>query len=319
MKVGVFTPVVGFMSLEEAVPYLASIGVEALEIGAGGNPGKAHLDPEQLLGNKDKIKAVKDLMKNNNIEIAALSAHGNPVHPNKDIAKRDHYEFMRAVELCEELEVDRIVGFSGCPGDCENSMYPNWVTCAWPDDFSTILNYQWEILIDYWQKTAKEVAAHGAKIAIEMHPGFCVYNPTSMMRLREAVGPVMGTNFDPSHLIWQGVNPTEAIRYLGDAIHHFHAKDTRIDRRNCDINGVLATGSYGDIIERPWVFRTIGYGTDTKNWKDMMSMLNAVGYDRTISIEHEDGLMSAKEGLELAVKFLKDVIIKEKPGTMWWA
>lgn len=320
MKVGVFTPVVGFMPLEEAVPYLASLGVEALEIGAGGTPGK-QLDPEQLLGHKDKIQAVKDLMKNNNVEIAALSAHGNPVHPTKEYADRDHHEFMRAVELAEELEVDTIVGFSGCPGDCPTSQYPNWVTCTWPGDFPKILEYQWEILVDYWQKASAEAASHGIKkIAIEMHPGFCVYNPETMMKLREAVGPIMGANFDPSHLIWQQVNPVEAIRFLGEkgAIHHFHAKDTRINKPDCDINGVLCTGSYGDILTRPWVFRTIGYGSDVKAWKDMMSMLNAVGYDGIVSIEHEDGLMSAREGLEKAVEFLKSIIIKEKPGAMWW-
>ena len=320
MKVGVFTPVLNFMPLEEAVPYLASLGVEALEIGAGGCPGKAHLDPEQLLGNKDKINAVKTLMKENNIEIAALSAHGNPVHPTAEFAKRDHDEFMRAVELCEELEVSKIIGFSGCPGDSEGSKYPNWVTCCWPPDFEEILKYQWEGLMNYWQKTAKDCAAHGVtKIALEMHPGFCVYNPASLLKLREAVGNSIGANFDPSHLIWQGVKPADAIRYLGDAIYHFHAKDTRIDAANTAIHGVLSTASYTDIISRPWSFRTIGYGTDKSSWNDMMSVLSAIGYDDIISIEHEDGLMSPKEGLEKAVSFLKEIIIKEKPGEMWWA
>ena len=320
MKVGVFTPVLNFMPLDEAVPYLASLGIEALEIGAGGCPGKAHLNPEELLGNKDKINAVKTLMKENNIEIAALSAHGNPVHPTTEFAKRDHDEFMRAVELCEELEVSKIIGFSGCPGDSEGSKYPNWVTCCWPPDFEEILKYQWEVLTEYWQKTAKECAAHGVtKIALEMHPGFCVYNPSSLLKLREAVGEAIGANFDPSHLIWQGIVPADAIRYLGDAIYHFHAKDTRIDRANTAVHGVLSTASYTDIISRPWSFRTIGYGSDMSSWNDMMSTLSATGYDDIISIEHEDGLMSPKEGLEKAISFLKQIIIKEKPGEMWWA
>lgn len=320
MKVGVFTPVVNFMTLEEAVPYLASIGVEALEIGAGGSPGKAHLDPEKLLGHPEKIKAVKDLMAEYNMEISAISCHNNPVHPTEEYAKRDNAEFIRAAELAEELGVKKMIGFSGCPGDCKDSKYPNWVTCAWPDDFPKILEYQWEILVDYWQKTSEIVASHGVeKIAFEMHPGFCVYNPSTLMKLRNAVGPIIGANFDPSHLIWQGIVPTEAIKYLGDAIYHFHAKDTRIDKVNTGINGVLSPDSYGDILGRPWVFRTIGYGSDLNSWKDMMSTLSAIGYDDAVCIEHEDGLMSAKEGLEKAVEFLKSIIIREKPGAMWWA
>lgn len=319
MKVGVFTPVVNFMPLEEAVPYLASLGVETLEIGAGGCPGKAHLDPEKLLGHPEKIRAVKELMAENKMEICALSCHGNPVHPNKELAKRDHDEFMRAAELAEELEVKKMIGFSGCPGDCDTAKYPNWVTCSWPDDYAKVLEYQWEVLVDYWQKTSELVAAHGVeKIAFEMHPGFCVYNPASLLKLREAVGPIIGANFDPSHLIWQGINPTEAIKYMGEAIYHFHAKDTRIDKVNTGINGVLSTASYADALSRPWVFRTIGYGSDVSEWKSMMSTLSAIGYDDAVSIEHEDGLMSAKEGLEKAVAFLKDIIIKEKPGEMWW-
>lgn len=320
MKVGVFTPVVGFMPLDEAVTYLASLGVEALEIGAGGCPGKAHLDPEQLLGHPEKIRAVKELMKQNNVEICAISCHNNPVHPNAELAKRDHDEFLRAAELAEALEVKKMIGFSGCPGDHPGAKYPNWVTCPWPDDFGKILEYQWTVLVDYWQKMVPQITAHGVeKIAFEMHPGFCVYNPATLLRLREAVGTAIGANFDPSHLIWQGIDPVEAIKYMGDSIYHFHAKDTRMDKANTAVNGVLCNDSYDKILTRPWVFRTIGYGSDVTQWKSMLSTLAAVGYDDAVCIEHEDGLMSAREGLEKAVAFLKDILIKEKPGAMWWA
>lgn len=319
MKVGVFTPVLNFMPIEDVVPYLASIGVETLEIGAGGCPGKAHLDPDKLLGHPEKIAAVKKLMSDNNMEICAISCHGNPVHPTKEWADRDHNDFMRAAQLANELEVETIIGFSGCPGDSEGSKYPNWVTCSWPDDYMTILRYQWDILIPYWQKAAEQVKSYGLrKIAFEMHPGFCVYNPETMLKLRAGVGEMVGANFDPSHLIWQGMDPVEAIKVLKGAIYHFHAKDTRIDPVNTARNGVLSTGSYGDILDRSWVFRTIGYGSDTKKWKDIISMLRTVGYDGAISIEHEDGLMSAKEGLEKAVNFLKEIIIKEEAGAAWW-
>ena len=167
---------------------------------------------------------------------------------------------------------------------------------------------------------AKFAAEHGIKkIAFEMHPGFVVYNPETCLKLRAAVGDIIGANFDPSHLFWQGIDPCAAIKALKGAIYHFHAKDTKIDTRNCDVNGVLDTKHYGDILERSWVFRTVGYGHGKEVWNDIISTLKAVGYDGAISIEHEDGLMSPNEGLEKAIAFLKEVIIYQNAGDMWWA
>ena len=321
MKLGVMSPVLNEMGLEDALKYLSSLGVDSLEIGAGGYPGKAHLDPKDYLNNPAKVEELKGLLKKYNIEISAVSCHGNPVHPNKEIAEKFHNEFVDAMKIAVMLGVETIIGFSGCPGDCAESKNPNWVTCAWPPDYQEILDWQWnEVLIPYWKETAKLAKEIGIKrIAFELHPGFCVYNPSSLLRLREAVGDIIGANFDPSHLFWQGIDPCAAIRYLKGAIYHFHAKDTKIDPINTAKNGVLDVGSYGDILDRSWVFRTVGYGHDQQVWNDMISTLKATGYDGVISIEHEDGLMSPKEGLEKAVKFLKDVIIYENAGEIWWA
>jgi sugar phosphate isomerase/epimerase len=321
MKLGVMNPVLNSMSFEEALEYLNSLGVDCIEIGAGGYPGDNHLKPKELLGHPDKIEEYKALLKKNNIEIAAISCHGNPLHPNKETAERFHNQFINAILAAEALGVDTIIGFSGCPGDCDESKNPNWVTCAWPEDYLQILNWQWEEkIIPYWKKTAAFAKEHGIKkIAFEMHPGFAVYNPETLLKLRAAVGDIIGANFDPSHLFWQGIDPVCAIKALKGAIYHFHAKDTRIDAQNCAINGVLDTKNYGDILERSWVFRTVGYGHGAEVWNDIISTLKSVGYDGVISIEHEDGLMSPKEGLEKAVKFLKNTLIYESAGEMWWA
>jgi sugar phosphate isomerase/epimerase len=226
----------------------------------------------------------------------------------------------KTILLAEKLGIHQINTFSGCPGDHEGAKYPNWVTCPWPNDFRQILDWQWnEVLIPYWKDLVAFSKAHGVdKIALELHPGFCVYNTESLLRLREAVGPEIGANFDPSHLIWQGMDPVASIRALGDAIFHFHAKDTKMDKYNTAVNGVLDTKPYGDEIHRSWVFRTIGYGNDALYWKDIISNLRMVGYDYAISIEHEDSLMSKNEGLTKAVEFLKNVLITEDTGAMWW-
>ena len=157
-------------------------------------------------------------------------------------------------------------------------------------------------------------------VAFEMHPGFCVYNPETLLRLREAVGEEIGANFDPSHLIWQGMDPVAAIRALSGAIYHVHAKDTKVDALNTARNGVLDTKHYSDEIHRSWVFRTVGYGNGESYWRDLVSNLRLVGYDRVLSIEHEDSLMTIDEGLAKAVNFLQNIIIREKkPTTMSWA
>ncbi|MBE7025262.1 MAG: sugar phosphate isomerase/epimerase [Ruminococcaceae bacterium] len=321
MKLGVLTVALANMSLENAFSYLHERGVQTVEIGAGGFPGKAHLDPAKLLGNDAAIEEIKSLLRKYELEISALSTHGNPVHPDKTVAEGFHRDFEDTVLLAEKLGVDTVITFSGCPGDCPTSKYPNWVTCPWPDDFLHILEYQWnEVLIPYWKKAAEFAKSHGIeKIALEMHPGFCVYNPETLLRLRKAVGDIIGANFDPSHLVWQGMNPVEAIRTLGSAIHHFHAKDTYLDKTNAAKNGYLDTKPYSEIPERAWTFRTVGYGNGAAMWKEMLSMLRTVGYDGAISIEHEDALMSAEEGLNKAITFLKDILIYEKAGDMYWA
>ncbi len=321
MKLSVFAVLLQDKPFDEACKYLSEAGVQAVEIGCGGFPGKAHCDPAKMLANPALIDEMKATLDKYHLEIAALSTHGNAVHPDKQIAKQFHEDFENAVLLAEKLGVDTVVTFSGCPGGSSEDKTPNWVTCPWPDDFSEILKYQWdEVLIPYWKKEAEFVKAHGVKkIAFEMHPGFCVYNPQTLMRLRDAVGDIIGANFDPSHLFWQGIDPCAAIRYLGKAIYFFHAKDTKVDEINTAINGVLDTKHYADEIHRSWIFRSVGYGHAHQVWKDMMSNLRMVGYDGCISIEHEDSLMSVNEGLMKAIAMLKDVMIFEGLGGMWWA
>ena len=322
MKLSVFNPVLGGQPFEEAMKYLADSGVQAVEVGCGGFPGKAHCDPAVLLADEGKLAAFERVFQKNNLEICALSTHGNPVHPNPEEAKRYRDDFAGAVLLAEKLHVKRIIAFSGCPGGCTEDKTPNWVTCAWPDDFQQIRDYQWnEVLIPYWREATAFAAAHGVeKIALEMHPGFCVYNPETLMRLRDAVGPLIGANFDPSHLFWQGIDPVAAIRYLKDAIYFFHAKDTKLDPINIPVNGVLDTKRFTQEADRSWIFRTVGYGHDAMVWKDIVSALRLVGYDDVLSIEHEDSLMSVNEGLQKAIAFLKQVLTFESRNSdVFWA
>ena len=321
MKLGVFTCLLSNLPLESALKYFQSLGIQMVEIGCGGTAGNAHANPDILLHDDDALKKFSQIIDRYGMEISALSCHGNPVHPQKEIAASYDKTIRDTILLAEKLGLHQINTFSGCPGDCETSLHPNWVTCPWPEDFSEVLKWQWEkVLIPYWKDLVPFAKKHGVnKIALELHPGFCVYNTESLLNLRDAVGEEIGANLDPSHLIWQGMDPVAVIKKLGDAIFHFHAKDTKIDKYNTAVNGVLDTKHYSDEMHRSWIFRSVGYGNDLLYWKDIISALRLVGYDYAISIEHEDSLMSQNEGLSKAVDFLKQVITVENVGDMWWA
>ena len=321
MKLSVLANLYGNMPLDKALEKITSFGVHTVEIGAGGYPGKDHCNPAELLADEKKLEAFKATFKKYDVEICALACHGNPIHPDKAVAKQFHDDMTNAILLAEKIGVDTIVGFSGCPGSDPDAKRPTWVTCPWPDDFLATLEYQWKIMIAYWKEMTAFAKAHGVtKIALEMHPGFCVYNPETLLRLRKEVGDVIGANLDPSHLIWQGINPVIAARNLAGAIYHVHAKDTKIDNFNAEANGVLDTKHYGDEINRSWIFRTVGYGHGEGYWRDFVSALRLVGYDKVLSIEHEDSLMTTDEGLKKAIEVLDKVMIKEeKPCGMRWA
>ena len=322
MKLSVLANLYGSKPLDEALKIISSLGVHSVEIGAGGYPGKDHCNPAELLADEKKYDEFVATFKKYDVEICALACHGNPVHPDKAIAKSFDEDMRNAILLAEKLGVDTIIGFSGCPGSDPDAKLPSWVTCPWPDDFLATLEYQWnDVMIPYWKEMVEFAKSHKVtKIALEMHPGFCVYNPETLLKLRAAVGDVIGANFDPSHLIWQGMNPVAAIRALAGAIYHVHAKDTKIDDINTAVNGVLDTKHYGDELNRSWIFRTVGYGHGEEYWRALVSTLRLVGYDMVLSIEHEDSLMTIDEGLKKAVDFLDKVMIKEeKPCGMRWA
>jgi sugar phosphate isomerase/epimerase len=319
MKVGIFTALLAKLSLDEVIKKIKPLGIRTVELGTGNYPGDPHLKLEWL-SMPAKLKEFKQKLDDQGITISALSSHGNPLHPNSQMSETHAETSRRTIMLAEKLGVTRVIDFSGCPGDSENSKYPNWVTTPWPPDYPDVLKWQWEKkVIPYWKKRAKFAEDHGVRIAIEMHPGFVCYSPETLLRLREVAGPAIGCNFDPSHMFWQGIDPCAAVRALGTAVFHVHAKDTRMYEVNFRVNGVLDTKPYRDEKNRSWIFRTVGYGHDMDFWGDLVSTLQMVGYDDVLSIEHEDSLMSIDEGLTKAANFLNQIVIKEKLQQMWWA
>lgn len=319
MKIGVFTALWGNLSFEEALDCAVQHGVQAVEIGAGGYPGSPHCPVDELLESQARRDEWLGEIASRGLMLSALSIHNNPLHPDAEVAREADETFRKAIRLAEALGVPVVNTFSGLPAGAPGDTMPNWVTCPWPPHFLETLDYQWnKVALPYWREAAPFAADHGIKVAFEMHPGMLVYNVETLLRLRE-VNPVLGCNFDPSHLWWNGVEPVEAIRELGEAIFHVHGKDVAIDPHNVRVNGVNDNKPYDRILDRAWTFRSIGYGHDVKAWKDIVSALRMVGYDYVISIEHEDAMMSTNEGLAKGVALLKEAGIFEEAGEMFWA
>ncbi len=321
MHLGVHTPPLYDRSLAEALSFLSERGVSAVEPGVGGFPGDTHLSLETHLDDDAAQDELRDRLDEHDMSISALAIHNNPLHPDEERSSTAKTEIREAIALAAQLDLSTITCFSGLPAGGPNDEMPNWITAPWPPEHDEALSYQWDLAVESWTELAAHAESHDVDVAIEMHPNMLVYEPHGLIRLREATNDRVGANLDPSHFYWQGISIPDAIRFLGDydAIHHVHAKDTRIYESEARTRGVLDTRSYANASERSWVFRTVGYGHGARHWKDVISTLRMVGYDDVVSIEHEDSLASPQEGLEKAIEFLGPIVFEETPGEAYWA
>ncbi len=319
MRVGVFTPLMSQLPLDQVLTRLADLQINTVELGTGNYVSDAHCKLS-MLEEAAALTEFQKILADHGASISALSCHGNPLHPDKARAQHDREVSRKTILQAEKLGVPVVVDFSGCPGDSPQATAPNWVTCPWPPDYRTVLEWQWnEVVTPYWIEHARFASDHGVKIAIEMHPGFVVYSPETLLRLRSIAGKNVGCNFDPSHLFWQNIDPVAAVRLLAGAIYHVHAKDTQLYPHNLDFAGVLDTKPYTEEQNRSWIFRTCGYGHGAEWWSEFISALRMYGYDHVLSIEHEDSLLSPSEGLSKAANLLNSIVIREQPAAAWWS
>jgi sugar phosphate isomerase/epimerase len=312
IPIGVFDPVYDKLSLDEMLDVMSGLGLEAVEIGTGGYPNNPHCPLDDLIADPAKAMAWRKKFEDKGISLATLSCHGNAVHPDPKHAAKDADTFKKTVRLAEILEVKVIVTFSGCPGGTPQDIQPNWITYRWPPEYGQMLDWQWkEKVIPYWKEAAKFARDHGVhRIALEMHPNFVVYNPRTLMKLREAVGEEIGANNDLSHLFWQGCDPVEVIHFLGKhgAIYHAHMKDTVMFPDNVAKYGVLNFASdLAGLSEASETFRAVGYGHGAGLWKSILKAYMDIGYEGILSIENEDPILAGPVGVERAVYVLKNV------------
>ena len=310
MKIGMITDSLPDTDFETLLATAARLELDMLEFGCGNWSAAPHLKLDRMLESEAERRNFESRLSAHGIAISALNCSGNPLHPGETGGR--HREVTRkTIKLASLMGVERVVMMSGCPG-AEGDASANWITTDWPPEVRGILRWQWdEVLIPYWRDLVAYANALGVrKLCLELHGHQNVYNVRTLQKLREAVGETVGANFDPSHLMWMGADPLAAVRALGEAIYHFHAKDTRIDPVIAGINGVIETTPGDRFQGRAWNYITLGYGHGELWWRELIAVLAAVGYDDVFSIEHEDPMLPALEGVEKSVEFLRNVLIK---------
>lgn len=311
MKIGMITESLGSFSFDEVLKTSSELGIEMLEFSTGNWGSSVHLNLDKMLESKTERKNFLAKLAEHNIKISALNCSGNQLAPG-EAGKRHDSVVRKTIKLASLLEVDRVVLMSGLPA-APGDTYPNWITVAWPPETAMILKYQWEkVAIPCWKKLVAYAKTTGInKLCIEQHAHQLVYNTETLLHLRDVVGKTVGVNFDPSHMMWMGGEPLSAIRPLGDAIYHVHAKDTRIDHENRRPNTLLEYKPNAEVSKRSWNYVTLGYGHPESFWRDFVTLLYQVGYDDVLSIEHEDQSMTPLQGVKKSVEFLQRIIARD--------
>jgi sugar phosphate isomerase/epimerase len=312
MEIGLYTDSVPELDLDSVLDFAAGIDATAVEIAAGGQSPAPHMRVFELLEDHRKRTDFASRIAARGLRLSAVNCSAWPMHP---VFGPEHERIMRAaVELAEHLGVDRIVTMSGCPGDTPASGTFNWITYPWPPDAQVIRERQWEQAIVFWKDFAAFAHEHGiTKIALELHPLHLVYNVPTLLRLRAAVGDIIGANVDPSHMFWQQMDPVRAVKALGPAVHYAHLKDVEMGE-GLALNGVLDSGPFSDPANRAWIFRTVGMGHGAEFWGSFIEALREVGYDDVLSIENEDPIQAAEEGVSDAAAFIAGVLEKQTVG-----
>ena len=297
------SPVATRAEFEARLDIAAEIGATGIEVTQAGQPsGVRH-----LVENAASRAMFAEAFAGRGLEISALNCAGMPLHP---VRGPDHLRLIEdTFRLAELLGVEKIVTMSGTTGDGGDASTVNWVFYPWPDDSVALLERQWEAGIALWSELAALAERHGVRrIAFELHPIHLVYNVPTLLRMREAIGPVIGANVDPSHLFWQQMDPVRVVEALGEAVHHVQLKDTEMVPAELALAGVLDQRPFGDPSARAWRYRTIGRAHDASFWGALVEALASVGYDDYVSIENEDPYQTYEEGVREAGRFLAPLL-----------
>jgi len=302
LKLGLLTAAFPDLTLEEVARWAHESGFDALEIAcwpsSGGESrryaGVSHVDVEDF-----DPKAVRRLLSRFNLEISALAYYPNNLDPDAEAREAANGHLRRVIEAAQRLDVEVVGTFVG--RDQNRSVDESF------EDFRRV----WPPLVQFARERSVKVAIENCPMIFsgDEWPGGrnLAYSPALWRRMFESIPDEnFGLNFDPSHLVWQFIDYTRAVREFGPRIFHVHAKDMEVDRDGLYEQGVMSLGVGWQVPRLP--------GLGEVRWDRFLSALYAAGYDWVVSIEHEDRrfegeLDLVQRGFLLARDVLRPLIV----------
>lgn len=278
MKLAICTDVFADLSYTDMLDKVKSLGIDAVEMTAGGWGARKHCNTAELLADENKRREFMAELDKRGMRISALNTSCNPLWPSKtgEKCKKSMYD---CATLAGLLGVKKIVAMAGLPAGNETDTTPNWITStvSWPDFMAPAYEYQWKVTVEFWN----EFIAHCKKC---------------------------GINLDPSHMMVLGADPIAAARALKGCIFHVHGKDARIERGLADTDGLLEPRPVTESADRVWNYVAVGCGKDLQWWKEFFSVCHMMGYNGDVSLEMEDLTMTVDAGVHTSIDALRQTI-----------
>jgi len=317
MKLGIFTALFGEWTLDKVAAHVAGLGYEAVELPAWA--GNRHFDLSKALGGGGR--AVKKMLADHGLVISALNAgiagqlsmgphdsSTDPWAPGMTPEQKIAYareQIILTARAASEMEIPLVAGLIG------SHVWDKWY--IFPPANEKLYEEGVKLFAQRWNPILDELKKLGVKWALEVHPTGIAYNIETAQMALEALDhrPEMGFNFDPSHLVWQLIDPVIFIKTFRERILHCHAKDAELQEDEVRRSGVIPTGSWMRP-DRGFRFRVPGWGQ--VDWRRVMTALVSAGYDYVMSYEHEDPVMSP----EKAIQHLRPLVIRKPLTRVWW-